>query len=58
MRAWLSFQLPEEQIWQRLFRPYHNDGYGPEIDKLLLDPNAKKLLQYLEKQYKEIVKES
>jgi hypothetical protein len=46
-----------QEIWERLFRPYHKHGYGKEIDDLLLDPNARKLLEYLESQYQEILRD-
>ena len=46
------------EIWDRLFRPYYKHGYGKEIDNILLDPNARKLLKYLEEQYKDIIKET
>jgi hypothetical protein len=45
-----------EEIWQKVFRPYHKHGYGDqEIDALLENDDCRKLFNFLEARYREAI---
>lgn len=44
-----------DDVWEKLFRPYHKHGYSnAEINELLEKEDCQKLLQHLEGLYREV----
>jgi uncharacterized lipoprotein YehR (DUF1307 family) len=52
-KGW-KYKSMYEEVWDKVFRPYHKHGYGEEIDKLLEKKECKKLFEELESRYRQI----